>query len=159
MKTRWSGSGISWTGPYPSVGRYHASLPISQPVRMARHRRLQLAKQRVQHQNSRAAMPKRRRSVPIKGGVDEKKGSGAIDDTSQLRTMLDLLAMGQAASVHGAARQVAESTARTSQSRAAEIGRLLGKFAKAHGTEPPEGKTWLMLQPNRRRIEGQLAFN
>jgi hypothetical protein len=83
-----------------------------------------------------------------KGRVGRKKGSGAIDDTPQLLTMLELLATGRAASVHNAARQAAELIPRTSQSPAADIGRLRRKFAKAYGTEPPEGGTWSMLQPN-----------
>jgi hypothetical protein len=71
-----------------------------------------------------------------------KKGSGAIDDTPRLRTMLELLATGQATSVHNAARQVAESMPRTSQSQTVEITRFRSKFSKAYGTQPPEGKAW-----------------
>jgi hypothetical protein len=71
-----------------------------------------------------------------------KKGSGAIDDTQWLRAMLNLLVAGQAPSVHDAARKVAKTMAGTSQSLKADITRLRGKFAKAHGTEPPARKTW-----------------
>jgi hypothetical protein len=80
------------------------------------------------------------RAAQGRGG--RKKGSGAIDDTPRLRAMLDLLVKGQALSVHHAARKIAKSMLVTSQSRDADVSRLRGKFAKAHGTEPPTGKTW-----------------
>jgi hypothetical protein len=81
-----------------------------------------------------------KRANQSRGG--RKKGSGAIDDAPRLRAMLDLLVKGQAPSVHDAARKIAASMSGTSQSRDADINRLRGKFAKAYGTEPSEGKTW-----------------
>lgn len=77
---------------------------------------------------------------PARGG--RKKGSGSIDDTERLRAMLHLLAGGKANSVHDAARKVHDSIVGSSHSRDADITRLRSKFAKAHGTEPPTGKTW-----------------
>ena len=71
-----------------------------------------------------------------------KKGSGAIDDTPRLRAMLDPLAASRAPSVHDAACKVSEKMVGTTQSRDADISRLRTKFAKAHGTKPPAGKTW-----------------
>jgi hypothetical protein len=81
-----------------------------------------------------------------------KKGSGSIDDTERLQLMMRFLATEQARSVHDAACKVADSTAGSSQSRAAEITRIRTKFAKAHGTEPPTGKTWA-------DVEAQLKDN
>lgn len=76
------------------------------------------------------------------GSRGRKKGSGSIDDRENLRAMLRLLASGEAHSVHDAARNIAGSIVRSSQSRDADISRLRRKFARDHGTEPPAGKTW-----------------
>jgi hypothetical protein len=67
-------------------------------------------------------------------------GAGAIDDSATLRRMLELLAAGEALSVHAAAVIVADTAAK--HTRPALIGRLRRKFADTWGTEPPRGKTW-----------------
>jgi hypothetical protein len=77
-----------------------------------------------------------------KGSSGRKKGSGSIDDTEKLREMLRLLADGGAKSVLDAARKVSAATVRPSQSASADTERLRHKFAKIHGTKPPEGQTW-----------------
>lgn len=91
-----------------------------------------------------------RDSTPAKpllhGRSGRKKGSGRADDTEHLRAMLHLLASREATSVYAAAGKVADTITGSSQSRAADITRLRRKFARQHGTEPPEGKSWIDIE-------------
>jgi hypothetical protein len=80
-----------------------------------------------------AAKPKTKTATQRRGG--RKRGSGAIDDSSDLRSMLHLLATGEATSVWDAAGAFAGG--RDSAQR-----RLHRKFSKSWGTKPSAGNTW-----------------
>jgi hypothetical protein len=80
-------------------------------------------------------------SKPTHGRPGRKRGSGSIDDESDLRRMLDMLGKGLVPSVLAAATAVA-SDRPAAHSVEADIRRLRTKFSGRWGTEPPPGKTW-----------------
>ena len=81
--------------------------------------------------------------APKKGRRGRKPGSGSFDDGEALREMLQLLAIGEAASMNAAARHVAPlDTVRKTGTEESAARRLGKKFADKYGTDLPSGKTW-----------------
>jgi hypothetical protein len=90
--------------------------------------------------------------APKKGRRGRKPGSGSFDDGEALREMLQLLAIGEAASINAAARHVAPlDTVRKTGTEESAARRLGKKFADKYGTDLPSGKTWS-------DIEGELKI-